>query len=106
MAVLALLRRFVPALALLLALGPHAGLLPGARAQSLQPVPPLQARVTDLTGTLDAGWGIRLTPVLKMQSGAPDGRFFQTRPGELNRRARSTPAGDRSRPPHRRSSRI
>lgn len=55
MAVLALLRRFVPALALLLVLGAHAGLLPGARAQSLQPVPPLQARVTDLTGTLGAG---------------------------------------------------
>ena len=36
------------------------------------------------TGTLDAGWGVRLTPVLKMQSGAPYGRFFQTRPGELN----------------------
>src|SRR5688572_9011405 len=28
------------------------------------------------TGTLDAGWGLRVTPVLKMQSGAPYGRFF------------------------------
>jgi uncharacterized protein len=31
-----------------------AGWLGTARAQALQPVPPLQARVTDLTGTLDA----------------------------------------------------
>ena len=29
--------------------------LPGAHAQALQAVPPLSARVTDLTGTLDAG---------------------------------------------------
>jgi uncharacterized protein len=29
--------------------------LPGAQAQALQAVPPLSARVTDLTGTLDAG---------------------------------------------------
>ena len=28
------------------------------------------------TGTMDAGWGLRVTPVLKMQSGAPYGRFF------------------------------
>jgi hypothetical protein len=37
-----------------------------------------------LSGTLDAGWDVRVTPVLKMQSGAPYGRFFVTRPGELN----------------------
>jgi len=37
-----------------------------------------------LSGTVDAGWGVRVTPVLKMQSGAPYGRFFQTRTGELN----------------------
>ena len=28
------------------------------------------------TGTVDAGWGLRVSPVLKMQSGAPYGRFF------------------------------
>ena len=28
------------------------------------------------TGTIDAGWGMRVTPVLKMQSGAPYGRFI------------------------------
>jgi hypothetical protein len=27
------------------------------------------------TGTVDAGWGVRVTPVLKTQSGAPYGRF-------------------------------
>ncbi|MGE0866653.1 MAG: carboxypeptidase regulatory-like domain-containing protein [Vicinamibacterales bacterium] len=37
-----------------------------------------------VSGTLDAGWGIRVTPVLKMQSGAPYGRYFSTRSGELN----------------------
>jgi hypothetical protein len=37
-----------------------------------------------ITGSVDAGWGLRVTPVLKMQSGAPYGRFFQTRAGELN----------------------
>ena len=37
-----------------------------------------------LSGTLDAGWGLRITPVLKMQSGAPYGRYFSTRTGELN----------------------
>lgn len=37
-----------------------------------------------LSGSVDAGWGVRVTPVLKMQSGAPFGRFFVTRPGELN----------------------
>ena len=37
-----------------------------------------------VSGTVDAGWGLRVTPVLKMQSGAPYGRFFQTRAGELN----------------------
>ena len=36
-----------------LAVGVAVGaLLPGASAQDLQPVPPLKARVTDLTGTL------------------------------------------------------
>ena len=29
-----------------------------------------------LSGTVDAGWGVRLTPVWKVQSGAPYGRFF------------------------------
>jgi hypothetical protein len=28
-----------------------------------------------ISGTFDAGWGLRVTPVLKMQSGAPYGRF-------------------------------
>ena len=30
---------------------------------------------------MDAGWGLRVTPVLKMQSGAPYGRFDL---GDLN----------------------
>jgi hypothetical protein len=29
-----------------------------------------------ISGTVDAGWGLRVTPVLKMQSGAPYGRFI------------------------------
>jgi hypothetical protein len=29
-----------------------------------------------VTGTVDAGWGLRVTPVLKLQSGAPYGRFI------------------------------
>ena len=29
-----------------------------------------------VTGTLDAGWGLRVTPVWKLQSGAPYGRFI------------------------------
>jgi len=37
-----------------------------------------------LSGSVDAGWGLRVTPVLKMQSGAPYGRYFTTRAGELN----------------------
>ena len=37
-----------------------------------------------LSGSVDAGFGFRITPVLKVQSGAPYGRFFQTRTGELN----------------------
>ena len=28
-----------------------------------------------ITGTVDAGWGLRVTPVLKLQSGAPYGRY-------------------------------
>ena len=28
-----------------------------------------------VTGTVEAGWGVRVTPVLKMQSGAPYGRY-------------------------------
>ena len=28
-----------------------------------------------VSGTIDAGWGMRVTPVLKMQSGAPYGRY-------------------------------
>src|SRR5262249_19237056 len=28
------------------------------------------------SGTVDVGWGLRVTPVLKTQSGAPYGRFF------------------------------
>ena len=30
-----------------------------------------------ITSTIDAGWGLRVTPVIKMQSGAPYGRFFR-----------------------------
>jgi hypothetical protein len=37
-----------------------------------------------VSGTVDAGWGLRVTPVVKMQSGAPFGRYFSTRAGELN----------------------
>ena len=37
-----------------------------------------------VSGTVDAGWGLRVTPVFKVQAGAPYGRFFQTRAGELN----------------------
>jgi hypothetical protein len=33
------------------------------------------------SGTVDAGWGLRVTPVLKLQSGAPYGRFIA---GNLN----------------------
>jgi hypothetical protein len=29
-----------------------------------------------ISGTIDAGWGLRVTPVLKMQSGAPYGRYI------------------------------
>ena len=29
-----------------------------------------------LSGTADAGWGLRVTPVLKLQGGAPYGRFI------------------------------
>jgi hypothetical protein len=29
-----------------------------------------------ISGTVDAGWGLRVTPVLKMQSGAPYGRYI------------------------------
>jgi hypothetical protein len=36
------------------------------------------------SGSVDAGWGLRLTPMLQIQSGAPYARFFQTRAGELN----------------------
>jgi hypothetical protein len=36
------------------------------------------------SGTVDAGWGVRVTPVLKVQSGAPYGRYFSTRANELN----------------------
>ncbi len=31
-----------------------------------------------LHGTFDAGWGVRLTPVVKAQSGAPYGRYLNT----------------------------
>ncbi len=31
-----------------------------------------------LSGTVDAGWGLRVTPVWKIQSGAPYGRFIST----------------------------
>jgi hypothetical protein len=37
-----------------------------------------------VSGTVDAGWGLRVTPVLKVQSGAPYGRYFTSRVGELN----------------------
>ncbi len=37
-----------------------------------------------LSGTFDAGWGVRLTPVIQTQAGAPYGRFFSTRANELN----------------------
>src|SRR4029453_12105162 len=36
------------------------------------------------SGTVDAGWGLRVTPVLQIQAGAPYGRFFSTRANELN----------------------
>jgi hypothetical protein len=31
-----------------------------------------------ITGTIDAGWGLKVSPVVKMQSGAPYGRYFST----------------------------
>jgi hypothetical protein len=34
-----------------------------------------------VTGTVDAGWGLKVTPVVKMQSGAPYGRYFSTAAG-------------------------
>jgi hypothetical protein len=33
---------------------------------------------TKITGTIDAGWGLKVSPVVKMQSGAPYGRYFST----------------------------
>jgi hypothetical protein len=39
------------------------------------------------SGTVEAAWGLRVTPVLKLQSGAPYGRFFVTatnyNPGQI-----------------------
>jgi hypothetical protein len=31
-----------------------------------------------ITGTIDAGWGLRVSPVVKLQTGAPYGRYFST----------------------------
>ena len=42
------------------------------------------------SGTVDAGWGLRVTPVLKMQSGAPYGRFFSTAPASSTTARRSS----------------
>ena len=41
------------------------------------------------TGTVDAGWGMRVTPVLKLQSGAPYGRVICGEPELQHRAARS-----------------
>ena len=46
------------------------------------------------SGTVDAGWGLRVTPVLKLQSGAPYGRFIAGKP-ELQHRAADPGRADR-----------
>jgi hypothetical protein len=48
-----------------------------------------------LSGTVDAGWGINVTPVWKVQSGAPYGRFFQARLNYGNQLFLAEPIGER-----------
>ena len=67
-----------------------------SRCSGSYPVEPQRARRCNeftnwnakFTGTIDAGWGMRVTPVLKMQSGAPYGRYINV-PG-ARRRSRRT----------------
>ena len=44
---------------------------------------------------MDAGWGVTLTPVWKIQSGAPYGRFFQARLNYGNQLFLAEPLGER-----------
>lgn len=48
-----------------------------------------------LSGTVDAGWGVNVTPVWKVQSGAPYGRFFQARLNYGNQLILAEPIGER-----------
>lgn len=48
-----------------------------------------------LSGTVTAGWGVNITPVWKVQSGAPYGRFFQVRLNYGNQLMLAEPIGER-----------
>ncbi len=48
-----------------------------------------------LSGSLDAGWGVTVTPVWKVQSGAPFGRTFQARLNYGNQIFLAEPLGER-----------
>lgn len=48
-----------------------------------------------LSGSVDAGWGVVVTPVWKIQSGAPYGRFFQARLNYGNQLILAEPIGER-----------
>ncbi|MGE0813351.1 MAG: carboxypeptidase regulatory-like domain-containing protein [Vicinamibacterales bacterium] len=48
-----------------------------------------------LSGTVNAGWGVNVTPVWKVQSGAPYGRFFQARLNYGNQLILAEPIGER-----------
>ena len=48
-----------------------------------------------LSGSMDAGWGITVTPVWKIQSGAPYGRFFQAALNYGNQLILAEPIGER-----------
>ncbi|MEZ5291930.1 MAG: TonB-dependent receptor [Vicinamibacterales bacterium] len=48
-----------------------------------------------LSGTVNAGWGVNVTPVWKVQSGAPYARVFQVRLNYGNQLILADPIGDR-----------
>lgn len=48
-----------------------------------------------LSGTVDAGWGVNITPVVKLQSGAPYGRFFNATLNYGNQLILAEPIGTR-----------
>ncbi len=48
-----------------------------------------------LSGTVDAGWGINITPVVKVQTGAPYGRFFNAALNYGNQLILAEPIGER-----------